>query len=55
MDSIDAAAREFVEATEALLDWMNGNDLVADHADQRPKDYERLCTALDRINRLLDR
>ena len=53
MDSIDAAAREFVEATVLLLDWMNGNDMSADHAEQKPEDYKRLCAALERINNLL--
>lgn len=55
MDSIDAAAREFVEATEALLDWMNGNDMSADHAEQKPEDYKRLCAALERINSILEK
>lgn len=46
MDSVDAAAGEFVKATEALVDWMNGNDMSADHAEQKPEDHKRLCAAL---------
>jgi len=43
---VDGAAREFMGAAEALLDWMNGNELVADQKRQRPKDYERLCATM---------
>lgn len=52
MDSLEPASREFVAAVEALLDWMNGNDMSADHADQKPQDYKRLCTALERMTKL---
>lgn len=45
--------REFLAAAEALLDWMNGNDLSADHADQKPEDYERLCAALEKFSAAL--
>ncbi len=50
---IEVAAREFLEATESLLDWMNGNDMVTDHSEQRPEDYERLCKALERMHMVL--
>ena len=53
MDKIEAAAREFLPAVEALLDWMSGNDLSADHADQRPDDYTRLCVSLERMQAAL--
>lgn len=38
--------KEFLEAAEAVFDWMNGNDLSADHAEQRPGDFERVSSAL---------
>ena len=38
--------REFHEAVEDLCDWMNNNDLSADHKDQKPQDFERLCQAM---------
>ncbi|MDQ0996914.1 hypothetical protein QFZ34_002096 [Phyllobacterium ifriqiyense] len=38
--------KTFIAAVEQLLDWMNGNDLVSDHADQCPEDYKMLCDAL---------
>lgn len=41
-----AAAREFMSATEALLDWMNNTELAADHKKQQPEDFERLCTTM---------
>ncbi len=47
------ASSEFVEATEALLDWMNNCDLSADHHSAQPEDYERLCDALERIQAAL--
>jgi hypothetical protein len=48
-DEIETAAREFLVATEKLCDWMNGNDLVSDHADQKPEDYESFCAAMERL------
>lgn len=48
-EEIEAAAREFLAATELLCDWMNGNDISADHSDQKPEDYERLCAAMERM------
>lgn len=38
--------REFIEAAEAVFDWMNGNDLSADHEEQHPDDFERVSKAL---------
>lgn len=52
-DEIEAASRDFLAATEKLCDWMNGNDLVADHADQKPEDYERFCAAMERLQAAL--
>ena len=52
-DDLEAAAREFVSATEAVLDWMNGNELCADHANQKPEEYHRMCCALGRIQNVL--
>ena len=51
--AVVGASAEFLAATEALLNWMNGNDLSADHADQCPADYDRLCTALESIQEAL--
>ena len=51
-DRLEAASemledgKEFLEAAEAVFDWMNGNDLSADHAEQRPGDFERISVAL---------
>lgn len=36
----------FLNAVEALCDWMNGRDLSSDHADQKPADYKALCEAM---------
>ena len=52
-DEIEKAAREFLAAAESLCDWMNGNDLAADHAGQKPEDYERLCTTMERLQAAL--
>jgi hypothetical protein len=38
---------EFMGAVEALCDWMNGNDLSADHAEQKPGDFKRLSVAME--------
>lgn len=40
------AGSAFHEATERLLDWMNGNDLSADHAEQKPADFQALSSSL---------
>lgn len=37
---------EFLAAVEGLLDWMNANDLTADHKDQCPEDFHRLVSAM---------
>lgn len=50
---IEAAAREMLPAVESLLDWMNGCDLAADHAESKPDDFSRLCTALERMQAAL--
>ena len=42
--------REFHASVELLLDWMNGNDLAADHADQKPEDFARLSSSLERLS-----
>lgn len=42
-------AQEFLKSVEALLDWMNGNDLSADHAESCPEDYERLDDLLPKF------
>ncbi len=46
LDELRREGAAFLEAVEALLDWMNGNDLSADHEDQQPKDYARVCATL---------
>ncbi|AXV16467.1 hypothetical protein CYG48_12685 [Neorhizobium sp. SOG26] len=51
--NVDGAARDFMGATEALLDWMNGNELAADHKRQRPEDFERLCTTMQALHAAL--
>lgn len=43
---LEKAAREYLEATEAVFDWMNNNDIVADHAEARPDDYKRVNEAI---------
>ncbi len=50
---IEASAREFLEATESLCDWMNDNDLSADHAAQQPADFVRFCAAMERLQEAL--
>lgn len=47
------AGREFLEAAEAVFDWMNGNDLSADHSEQKPEDFERVSEALVKFRALL--
>ena len=41
------ASKDLREAIELLCDWMNNNDLVWDHADQKPDDFQRLCDAME--------
>lgn len=43
---IRTKGREFLEAAEAVFDWMNGNDLSADHEAQHPEDFDRVSSAL---------
>jgi hypothetical protein len=45
-DDLRAKGQEFLEAAEAVFDWMNGNDLSADHEEQRPDDFRRVSEAL---------
>lgn len=44
--SLRKSGQEFLEAAEAVFDWMNGNDLSADHEEQKPDDFERVSKAL---------
>ena len=46
IERLRASGREFMEAAEAVFDWMNGNDLSADHEEQHPDDFERVSKAL---------
>lgn len=52
-EEIESAAREFLVATELLCDWMNGNDLSSDHAEQKPEDCRRMCAAMERLQTVL--
>ena len=45
--------REYVISSQHLLDWMNGNDLVADYADAFPEEFKRQCAALEAIRAAL--
>lgn len=38
--------QEYLVASEAVFDWMNGNDLSADHEEQCPQDFARVCKAI---------
>lgn len=38
---------EFLEATEALCDWLNNHEIVADHAMAQPDDHDRLNAAME--------
>jgi hypothetical protein len=49
MNEIEAAAREFLPDVEALLDWMNGCDVSADHAADKPEEFKKLCRSLERM------
>lgn len=52
-EALRKTASEFLEAVEALCDWMNGNDLSADHADQCPEDFECLCRTMEALQSAL--
>ena len=39
-------AKAFLSAVVSLCDWLNGNDLSADHARLRPDDFGALSTAM---------
>ena len=47
-DGLREVSLEFLEATQLLLDWMNGCDMSADHHAEQPEDFKRLSTALKR-------
>lgn len=38
--------KAFLKAVEALCDWMNGNDLSADHESQKPEDFKAICESM---------
>jgi len=38
--------RAFLKAVEALCDWMNGNEIAADHKAAKPDDFNRLCETM---------
>jgi len=46
LERLRTSGREFMEAAEAVFDWMNGNDLSADHEEQHPEDFARVSKAL---------
>ncbi len=43
----------FLEAVEALCDWINGNDVVADYAIACPDDYERVSETMVKFRNTL--
>lgn len=45
--------RAFLLAVEALCDWMNDNDMAADHQDQRPDDFKRVSETMERFRATL--
>ena len=46
LERLENDGKEFLEAAEAVFDWMNGNDLSADHEEQKPDDFKRVSEAL---------
>lgn len=46
------ALREFYVAVEHQLDWLNGNDMVADYAEAFPVEFKRQCDAMDSIRKV---
>lgn len=43
---ITAKGTQFLEDVDALCDWLNGSDISADHAAQKPDDFKRLCSSM---------
>lgn len=52
--ALEEAVREYMAAVERAFDWMNGNDLVADHSEQCPEDYDRINAASERLRAALE-
>lgn len=44
--NLHKTGQEYLVASEAVFDWMNGNDLSADHEEQCPRDFARVCKAI---------
>ena len=53
VERLREAGLEFYKATSALLDWMNGNDMSADHHASKPDDFGRLNDALEAFSAVI--
>lgn len=45
-EKLEQTGASFLADVDCLCDWLNAQDISADHAESKPEDFDRLCDSM---------